>query len=163
MGGSDGDGRGAEGGGATFEVEVGSARPASPQAEQEADRPQPEQHGLAAEPEDLEAAMDGERSPRGSGVAVVRLSRELAFGGGESSGVESSGASQPPPASPNMFLSLAEEGDHSRRSSCRPAPMVQTPLELSTPRLADDRVSDWGGPQVSLLPLIRSCPPARHR
>ena len=157
MGGSDGDGRGAEGGGATFEVEVGSARPASPQ-EQEDQRPQPQQHGVAAEPEDLEAAMDGEGSPRGSGVAVVRLSRELAFGGGESSG-----ASQPPPASPNMFLSLAEEGDHSRRSSCRPAPTVQTPLELSTPRLgSDDRVSDWGGPQVSLRPPIRSCPPIRH-
>ena len=157
MGGSDGDGRGAEGGGATFEVEVGSARPASPQ-EQEDQRPQPQQHGVVAEPEDLEAgAMDGEGSPRGSGVAVVRLSRELAFGGGESSG-----ASQPPPASPNMFLSLAEEGDHSRRSSCRPAPTVQTPLELSTPLASDDRVSDWGGPQVSLLPPIRSCPPIRH-
>ena len=74
-------------------------------------------------------------SSRGSGVAVVRLSRELAFGGGESSG-----ASQPPPASPNMFLSLAEEGDHSRRSSCRPAPTVQTPLALSTPLASDARV-----------------------
>ena len=158
MGGSDGD-RAAEGGarGATFEVEAGSARPRSPQAEQN-NRRQPQQHGVAAEPEDLEAAMDGEGSPRGSGVAVVRLSRELAFAGSGSSG-----ASQPPPASPNMFLSLAEEGDHSRRSSCRPAPTVQTPLELSTPRLGtDDRVSDWGGPQVSLRPPIRSCPPIRH-
>ena len=36
---------GAEGGGATFEVEVGSARPVSPQ-EQEEDRPQPQQHGV---------------------------------------------------------------------------------------------------------------------